>query len=158
MGAGCRKSVINEIPPDISKIIKTRHYSNIKEKDIDMVVDDNGLNRKILGQMIEHSSSPPQEIKEAIHGFDLLQKMTSSRESYRIIWLDLTMPIMDGWETIGFLRAPYPYGLDYKGVIIAVTAYADQDTQNECKNLGFTGFMPKPYTIKVINMICDHLT
>ena len=64
-----------------------------------------------------------------------------------VILLDLSMPEMDGWEMHRRLKAnPETAHIP----VIALTAHAMADDKERVMQAGFTGYIPKPYTIKTL--------
>ena len=54
--------------------------------------------------------------------------------------MDIQMPILNGHDTIRYLRNK----LNYQKPIIAVSANALLDEKNRCLSDGFTAYIPKP--------------
>jgi CheY-like chemotaxis protein len=99
-----------------------------------LVVDDSKLNRQIL---IEFLKNKDFKIVEAEDGKQAISKIESDNPD--IILLDLIMPVMDGFETMEYLKSNgnlIP--------IIVITAYIKENTFNRCKELGAKGFINKP--------------
>lgn len=55
-----------------------------------------------------------------------------------MVFLDITMPLMDGVEVLRQIRA-----VDKALPVIMITAYGTQDRMNTCHNLGISGFFAK---------------
>lgn len=67
---------------------------------------------------------------------------------YDIIFLDLQMPVLDGFSTITLLKERYlPEELP---PIIALTANALEEDRNECFSLGLDDFLTKPLNRKTL--------
>jgi two-component system, cell cycle sensor histidine kinase and response regulator CckA len=61
------------------------------------------------------------------------------------VLLDLTMPRMDGEETLRKLRTINP-GLR----IILTSGFNEQSTINRFVGRGIAGFLPKPFTVEML--------
>lgn len=62
------------------------------------------------------------------------------KEKYDLILMDIQMPVMDGMETTRILRKQ-----GVKTPIIAITAHAFKEEQNQCLKAGMNDFISKPF-------------
>lgn len=106
----------------------------------DLVVDDNRVNRDVLRRYLDKHGYASSE---AVNGLDALKKLTDC--NYEIVWMDIKMPELSGHEATKFLRAEYPDGFGYKGVIVGVTGFADQESQEYSIRIGMDNILTKPY-------------
>lgn len=80
-------------------------------------------------------------------------------EEFDLIFLDIQMPIMDGFETLQILRSN-----GYTKPIYAMTANTMKEDQDKCESAGFDGFISKPinkaylYEVIVENLTKSELT
>lgn len=113
------------------------HYHGLEKRVL--LVDDSENNRLVAKVFLEDHAVI---IDEAENGVVALEKMESN--SYDIVLMDISMPIMDGYDTIKELRKRE---LD-KGIpnmcVIAMTAYAFSSDSEMCLNHGFTDYLSKP--------------
>lgn len=101
-----------------------------------LIVDDAESICTVLGRMLN------------VHGYDTLicydgqQGLQAAREHQPdIILLDLMMPVLDGWGTIGALKAdPSTAAIP----VIAMTALTL--SEQRLLDAGFTGYLSKPIT------------
>lgn len=70
-------------------------------------------------------------------GAEALERV--GREDFDVIFLDIQMPIMDGYETVQALRAN-----GYPKPILALTAHAMSEELQKSKSAGFDDYMTKP--------------
>ena len=68
-------------------------------------------------------------------------------DAFDIVLMDLHMPNMGGIECAQSLRSEYPAS---KVPIIAVTAYAIEESRQECLAAGFDAYLTKPFKIEQI--------
>jgi CheY-like chemotaxis protein len=66
---------------------------------------------------------------------------------YDLVLMDLEMPVMNGLEAAGVIRAA---GLDVP--IIALTASSDQRDPQTCSEAGMNGFLPKPFALAAFEL------
>ena len=101
-----------------------------------LVVDDEPVNRQLLGLMLENS----YEVIYAEDGQQGLAQMRENRETLSLVLLDLMMPVLSGTE---MLRAIREEPALRKIPVIVLTA--DQNAEIESLGLGAIDFIPKPY-------------
>ncbi|CAK85140.1 unnamed protein product (macronuclear) [Paramecium tetraurelia] len=92
-------------------------------------------------------------IEEAYNGEQALQKIRMNIQNdrkYQFIFMDLTMPIMNGYEATEQIRIMKD-NLIEKSFIIALTGYDDLKEKEKCQQKGFDAFVSKP--IKIIDII-----
>src|SRR5438477_1154046 len=108
-------------------------YDNLKPI---LVVDDDYANNILLCDLLEvegYQALSARNGKEAIE--------LASTHHPALMLIDLIMPIMDGYETIAYLRGME----EFKTLpIIAVTAVITEDIRIECFVLGCTSYVIKP--------------
>jgi len=106
-----------------------------------LIVDDNELNRIIIKILLEKNNFIVDELD---NGADVIEIVEKDSLKYKIIWLDVNMPGMDGVQCAKTLRTK----LKYKGTIIGITGCVDYDLIKECTNVGMDYVIPKPITEK----------
>ena len=110
-----------------------------------LVAEDNITNQKLIQKILEKGGFQPEIVK---NGLEVLEKLES--ETFDVILMDLHMPEMDGIECSREIRKKY--GNDVK--IIALTADAFEETQQDCLDVGMNGFLSKPFNVKnLLDMI-----
>jgi PAS domain S-box-containing protein len=102
-----------------------------------LVADDRETNRLLLSQML---SSTGFTVREVVNGSEAVAVFRKWKP--RIIFMDMAMPIMDGYEATRIIKTE-PGGKDT--VIIAVTASAFQDDRQRVFAAGADGFLSKPF-------------
>ena len=101
-----------------------------------LVVEDNEDNREIFVYRLQQLGF---EILVASNGKEAIE--TASRAKPDLIFMDLRMPVMDGWEATRTLRQT-ECGKDLP--IVAMTAHAMDQDRRTALNAGFNGFIEKP--------------
>lgn len=105
-----------------------------------LVVDDNKVNQEVMKRMLKMDGI--ENIEVASDGIEALTKvrehMTDS--SFDIVFMDVQMPNMDGYEATRRIRSD----LHYEGPIVAVSAFADEANANGCIAAGMNKFLSKP--------------
>ena len=78
----------------------------------------------------------------AADGREALSLYAQHRDEIALVLLDLTMPHMDGEETLRELRA-----LEPKVRVVMSSGYDEQDLASRFAGKGLMGFVQKPYTL-----------
>jgi PAS domain S-box-containing protein len=105
-----------------------------------LVVDERPANRAILVQMLAPLGF---EVAEAENGQDALEKAAQLQPD--VIFMDLVMPVMDGFEATRQLRRSPNF---QHTIIIAASASAFEHDQQASLNVGCNAFLPKPILYK----------
>ncbi len=109
-----------------------------------LLVEDNDLNRNLLCRLLEMLE---MEYDTAANGREALDKLSLSKNKnklFDVVLLDIQMPVMDGLECIGEIRA----NQSYSGIfVVALTAHALLGDAERLTNAGFDDYMPKPIDI-----------
>ena len=101
-----------------------------------LLVEDNEMNRDMLSRRLIKKGF---EVVMAVDGQKGLDMATS--ESPDIILLDMSLPIMDGWEVARNLKADDKL----KAIpVIALTAHAMAGDREKFLSLGFDDYLMKP--------------
>jgi PAS domain S-box-containing protein len=102
-----------------------------------LVADDNPVNRMLFTTLL-HKLGYEADI--ASNGVETV--LAVKRENHDIVFMDLQMPEMDGFEATAAIRRIFEEGTG--PVIIAVTAFAQKDDRELCLALGMQDFISKP--------------
>ncbi len=116
---------------DLRRIIGVKHG----QKRV-LIIDDKWENRSVLAHMLKHKGLT---IDEASNGQEGLEMATRHRPD--IIFMDLVMPVMDGFAATRALRAMPEFT---NTVIIALSASVFDHSRQESLNVGCNEFLSKP--------------
>ncbi|BAZ00933.1 serine/threonine protein kinase and signal transduction histidine kinase with GAF and PAS/PAC sensor [Tolypothrix tenuis PCC 7101] len=115
-----------------------------------LVVDDKDYNRQLLVKLLKPLGFA---VQEANNGEDAIKIW--DEYSPHLIWMDMRMPIMDGYEATKRIKSTT------KGqatVIIALTASAWEEEKTVILSAGCDDFVRKPfYTETIFEMMAKHL-
>ena len=110
--------------------------STINHRKTVLVVDDNLINRTLLGAMLE----PYYDLLYAENGVEALAAIRENISSLSLVLLDLVMPEMGGMELLGILRQEIELS---KLPVIVLTSEIEYEVK--CLQLGAMDFIRKPF-------------
>ena len=125
--------------PELSKLAAAVAGASAKQLSI-LVAEDNAVNRKLITKVLEsagHRVVAVSNGKEAVNIF--------ATEIFDLIFMDLEMPDVDGFEAARTIRLHEPK--DSHVAIYALTAHSSSDERETCLAAGMDGFMVKPIEI-----------
>ncbi|WP_082425671.1 response regulator [Anaerobutyricum hallii] len=112
-----------------------------------LLVEDNELNREIAGEILQMTGT---KVETAENGKIAVEKVEASpKGSYDLIFMDIQMPVMNGYEATAAIRS-LP-GAKGKLPIVAMTANAFAEDVQLAKNTGMNGHIAKPLDMNKLN-------
>jgi CheY-like chemotaxis protein len=125
--------------------------SDYTEKRI-LLVEDNELNREIGAEILQMTGA---EVETAENGKIAVEKVEASpKGSYDLIFMDIQMPVMNGYEATAAIRSlPGEKG---KLPIVAMTANAFAEDVQLAKNTGMNGHIAKPLDMNKLNDVLEN--
>jgi len=102
-----------------------------------LVVDDKWENRSVIRTMLEPLGFGVSEAANGAEGLELME-----REWPDIVFMDLVMPVLDGFGAIRTIRE---IDDDERPPVVAVSASVANTIRQECLRVGFDDFLPKPF-------------
>lgn len=102
-----------------------------------LVVDDKEANRELL---VKFLTTVGFQTRTATNGKEAIA--ISRRWQPDLIWMDMRMPIMDGYEATRQIKA---YPSEKKPIIIALTATAFEEERGKILDVGCDDFVRKPF-------------
>jgi serine phosphatase RsbU (regulator of sigma subunit) len=102
-----------------------------------LVVDDLEMNRDLLVRRVRRLG---HEAEVAVNGRDALDKLRTG--SWDLVLLDITMPEMDGYDTLRHIKAD-PMLADTP--VVMVSAIDETDSVVRCLELGADDYLTKPF-------------
>ena len=114
------------------------------------IVDDKDTNRQVLVKLLQSVGFEPRTATNGTEAISLWQEWQP-----HLIWMDMRMPIMDGYEATRQIRKQ-SQGKDT--VIIAITASAFEEQKEKVLAAGCSDFVRKPFTEQIIlDKLAEHL-
>ena len=124
-------------------------FVEIPDKEV-LIVDDNELNRDLAGDML---TTVGLKVDFAENGQEAVDKILDPKniDRYAIVFMDLQMPVMDGFEATRNIRKNKKYSAL---PIVAMSADVLPGVKKRCLDAGMNDFVPKPIDpLKVVDII-----
>lgn len=116
-----------------------------------LIVEDNSINRKVLGDML---TAMGHSVHEAVNGADGLEKAQGS--DFDIIFMDISMPVMGGIEATQQLRLGA--GPNAGTHIVGLTAHGREEYRESAIAAGMDRFHTKPIRLDALKGIIAEVT
>jgi PAS domain S-box-containing protein len=113
-----------------------------------LIAEDNKINQIVLVKMLEKLGHSVTVVE---NGDEVVKAATC--ESYDIIFMDLHMPVMNGFEATKVIKETSPPSKS--PVIIAVTANALKGDREKCLAAGMDDYISKPVKREVVTRIIN---
>ena len=119
-----------------------------------LIAEDVDINREIIAALLEETGL---EIVFAFNGAEAVEKFIAAPKNYDLIFMDIRMPEMDGYEATKLIRASGVQG-GAKIPIIAMTANVSRSDIEACLAAGMNAHLGKPLDIdKVLETLRQYL-
>jgi len=113
-----------------------------------LIVDDGAENRELLRLVLQDAGL---DVDEAENGQACLEK--AQVHAYDVILMDVNMPVMDGFTATRKLREQ-----GHATTIIALTANAMAGFEQQCLDVGYSGYLSKPIDLdRVMALMAEQL-
>ncbi|WP_442764536.1 response regulator [Sulfurospirillum cavolei] len=110
---------------------------SLSEKMIFLVVDDSNISRKWLIEMIPKKIAEYTQIIEAENGEEAVALFKQYAPD--IVFLDITMPILDGFEALRQIR-----DANNEALVVMISADRQKSTKEKTLALGASAILSKP--------------
>lgn len=127
-----------------------RELRPLDAKRMFLIVDDNQINLKILSSYMRKLGHVCEKATDGQQAADAYRR---SPDRYACIFMDISMPIMDGFEATRCIRAFERKQRLSPVAIFALSGLASTSAQEEAFGSGIDLFLTKPVRLKELNMI-----
>lgn len=115
-----------------------------------LLVDDNNINLKILASYVHKVK---RLYSTATNGQEAVDAFQANLGQYKCILMDISMPVMDGFEATRQIRALEQKNHMKPTLILALSGLASEDAQKEAFSSGVDLFLTKPVRLKELGAI-----
>ena len=116
---------------------------NLDDRKTILIVEDVALNRDLLEQLLEDD----YELLSAEDGAQGIELASAERPD--LILMDLSLPVVDGWEATRQIKA------DLDVPIIALTAHVMPGDEEKARAAGCDGYLTKPIDEDLLYELVD---
>lgn len=116
-----------------------------------LIVEDNAVNRSVLADMLEAMG---HSVQEAVNGADALEKEKAI--AFDLIFMDISMPVMDGIEATKRIRSGA--GRNLHTHIVGLTAHGREEFRENAVAAGMDQFHTKPIRLDALHSIIAGVT
>ncbi len=103
-----------------------------------LLVEDNPVNQRLASRLLEKRG---HSVVVAANGLEALEAL--EKENFDLVFMDVQMPVMDGFETTAAIRKKERAG-GVRLPIVALTAHAMKGDREKCLAGGMDGYLTKP--------------
>jgi signal transduction histidine kinase/CheY-like chemotaxis protein/ABC-type amino acid transport substrate-binding protein len=114
-----------------------------------LVVDDIVENRNVLSRILENAGI---QVETAENGLAALDHIADHKPD--IVWMDIRMPVMDGWDAVKELRRLYGTSLACVAISASNSGGADRE-HSYYLNAGFDDFVSKPFRLQEVFQVME---
>lgn len=107
-----------------------------------LLVEDNAVNQKVAIKMLQKLGVTFSIATDGSEALKLLQE-----ERFRLVLMDLQMPVMDGFEATREIRRGAAGACNREIPVIALTAHATREKRKKCFEVGMNDFLTKPLRV-----------
>ena len=108
-----------------------------------LIVDDSELNRELLAGMLEDE----YEIYQVENGKKAIDILEENREQFKLVLLDINMPVMDGYELLSIMKRRK--WLD-KLPVIVISAEISGESVKKAYELGASDYFVRPFNVAIV--------
>lgn len=114
-----------------------------------LVTDDNGVNRMVTRSLLARLGC---DVTVVDSGHECLQAMSQAGQNFKVLFLDVCMPGMDGYDVAIHIQEMFPNRHE-RPLLVALTGSADKATKEKCIKIGMDGVLLKPVSLEKMRSV-----
>ncbi|MEZ4386758.1 MAG: ATP-binding protein [Candidatus Krumholzibacteriia bacterium] len=115
-----------------------------------LLAEDNPVNQKVASILLRKLGYAVEVVDNGAAALAAL-----ARRRYRLVLMDVQMPVMDGYEAVRRIRLGEDQVLDRHVPIIALTAHAMKGDRQRCLDAGMDDYLAKPIDASALADLLD---
>lgn len=133
-----------------------------------LLVDDNMINLKLLRHFVTRLGYTT--VHEAENGLEAVKKVEERPEGYDVIFMDISMPVLDGFDATREIRKleksrqeraiangePLGGRTKHEALVVALTGLAGKEDVEKARACGIDLFMTKPVALKEVRKMLEN--
>lgn len=108
-----------------------------------LIVDDSELNRELLAGML----GDEYEIYQVENGKKAIDILEENREQFKLVLLDINMPVMDGYEVLSIMKRRKWLN---KLPVIVISAEISGESVKKAYELGASDYFVRPFNVAIV--------
>ncbi|THY15226.1 hypothetical protein D6D01_07960 [Aureobasidium pullulans] len=157
-GPPCKPSQEHTEQPNKAKSLSSRVRSQTRQPEHALIVDDNAINLKILQSYLKKLGCT---VATATNGLEAVEVYKATKTAFDIVFMDISMPIMDGFEASRKIReyeTSSSEQVKQPTYIIALTGLGSDSSRQEAAISGIDQFHTKPVKLDHIRTLLSSLS
>ena len=118
-----------------------------------LLVEDNPVNQMVLTGLLSALDIHPEIATDGLQALEMIQE-----QRFDLVFMDCEMPGMDGFEATRRIRAIEHQSQRPAITIIALTAHATPERQQQAKLAGMDDYVIKPVSVSKLRSVIEQLT
>lgn len=122
--------------PSKRQVLAEQEKSDVRKI---LVVEDNEINQMVISSMLDSDAFELEIAEDGQLGFEAFKEFKPD-----LVFMDVSMPVLNGFDSTGLIRAYESENSAVRCPVIALTANAMQGDREKCLEAGMDDFMSKP--------------
>ena len=115
-----------------------------------LLAEDNLVNQKLTTELLKKLGHEVTVVSNGAEAVSAVRK-----HDFDAVLMDVQMPVMDGIEATGAIRAASQFGGGRRLPIIAITAHAMKGDEDRCRQAGMDDYLSKPMSLAELKVKLD---